>query len=168
MEGRDSMRDLDTMASTILESSPFPFVALDKDQCFIYINRKAEEMLRKSRSDLLGKNFRDEFPAEVLAPFHAAYQNASRTGTAGTPTHFEVHYTPLDTWLEVHVYPSEAGISVYFHELGDRKQAAETLQSSEQRLRAIWQTSADAMALSDPHGTVLDVNPAYLELYGYS
>src|SRR4051794_12219914 len=34
-------------------------------------------------------------------------------------------------------------------------------------LRAVWETSADAMALSDPEGTVLAVNPAYCELYGY-
>src|SRR5947209_8690074 len=38
---------------------------------------------------------------------------------------------------------------------------------SEERLRAIWEHAADAMALSDVNGTVLLANPAYCELYGY-
>jgi PAS domain S-box-containing protein len=32
---------------------------------------------------------------------------------------------------------------------------------------AVWTSAVDAMALSDPHGTVLAVNPAYCQLYGY-
>lgn len=31
----------------------------------------------------------------------------------------------------------------------------------------IWHVAADAMALSDRDGTVIDANPAYLQLYGY-
>jgi PAS domain S-box-containing protein len=32
----------------------------------------------------------------------------------------------------------------------------------------IWEASTDALALSDPVGIVLDANPAYLRLYGYT
>lgn len=32
----------------------------------------------------------------------------------------------------------------------------------------VWQTSADALALSDSQGTVVAANPAYLHLYGYT
>src|SRR5262245_37349015 len=38
---------------------------------------------------------------------------------------------------------------------------------SEERLQAIWEHAADAMALSDVNGTVLLANPAYCDLYGY-
>ena len=47
-------------------------------------------------------------------------------------------------------------------------QASGALPVSEARFRAVWEASADAMALSDEQGTVLDVNRAYLHLYGYS
>jgi PAS domain S-box-containing protein len=47
-------------------------------------------------------------------------------------------------------------------------QAPDALPESEARFRAVWGTAADAMALSDAHGTVLDVNRAYLHLYGYT
>ena len=35
-------------------------------------------------------------------------------------------------------------------------------------LRAVWDRSADAMALSDQNGIVLAVNPAYCHLYGFA
>src|SRR5947209_7830588 len=44
---------------------------------------------------------------------------------------------------------------------------AEKLWPSEKALRAVWENAADAMAISDAHGTVLMANPAYHRLYGY-
>lgn len=35
------------------------------------------------------------------------------------------------------------------------------------RSRAVWEAAADAMAISDPRGIVLDANPAYFDLYGF-
>jgi PAS domain S-box-containing protein len=39
-------------------------------------------------------------------------------------------------------------------------------RESEERFRAVWEATSEAMALSDPDGIVLDVNPAYCALYG--
>jgi PAS domain S-box-containing protein len=41
-------------------------------------------------------------------------------------------------------------------------------RESEERFRAIWEATSEALALSDPDGIVLDVNPAYEALYGFS
>jgi len=40
------------------------------------------------------------------------------------------------------------------------------LRESEERFRAVWEATSEAMALSDPAGIVLAVNPAYCTLYG--
>ena len=53
-------------------------------------------------------------------------------------------------------------------QLTQREQAQEALRQSEARFRTIWEFAVDAMALSDPAGVVLMVNPAYCELYGYA
>ena len=47
-----------------------------------------------------------------------------------------------------------------------RKAAETTLRESEERFRAVWEATSEAMALSDPEGIVLAVNPAYCALYG--
>jgi PAS domain S-box-containing protein len=39
-------------------------------------------------------------------------------------------------------------------------------RESEARFRAVWEATSEAMALSDPAGVVLAVNPAYCALYG--
>jgi PAS domain S-box-containing protein len=49
----------------------------------------------------------------------------------------------------------------------DEQRAVETaLRESETRFRAVWEATSEAMALSDAHGIVLAVNPAYCTLYG--
>ncbi|HMR68286.1 MAG TPA: PAS domain S-box protein, partial [Anaerolineae bacterium] len=54
-------------------------------------------------------------------------------------------------------------------DLALRLQVAEDLhRQSEAVFQAIWEISSEAMALSDPNGTVLAANPAYAELYGYA
>jgi PAS domain S-box-containing protein len=50
----------------------------------------------------------------------------------------------------------------------ERKHADEALRESEERFRKVWETTSDAMALSDADGIVQAVNPAYLELYGFT
>jgi len=50
-----------------------------------------------------------------------------------------------------------------------RQQAQQQLAArteSEERFRAVWEATSEALALSDPDGVVLDVNPAYCVLYG--
>jgi PAS domain S-box-containing protein len=39
-------------------------------------------------------------------------------------------------------------------------------RESEERFRAVWEATSEALALSDPEGIVLAVNPAYCALYG--
>lgn len=52
-------------------------------------------------------------------------------------------------------------------EIAERRQAQQALSESEERLRQVWESTSDAMVLSDANGVVFDANPAYLHLYGY-
>jgi PAS domain S-box-containing protein len=52
-----------------------------------------------------------------------------------------------------------------------QRQAARELAArteSDERFRAVWEATSEALALSDPNGEVLAVNPAYCALYGRS
>src|SRR5918994_1409072 len=48
----------------------------------------------------------------------------------------------------------------------ERHAIESALRESEERFRAVWEATTEAMALSDPDGTVIAVNPAYCALYG--
>ncbi|HEY9651641.1 MAG TPA: PAS domain-containing sensor histidine kinase, partial [Coleofasciculaceae cyanobacterium] len=73
-------------------------------------------------------NLRDELPE-----FYRT--NLEQALAEGIPLEIEDYYTPLNIWFAVRVYPSHAGLSVYFHNVTERKQAEETLRQSEERLR---------------------------------
>jgi len=48
----------------------------------------------------------------------------------------------------------------------ERRAIETALRESEERFRAVWETTSEAMALSNSDGTVVAVNPAYCALYG--
>jgi PAS domain S-box-containing protein len=48
----------------------------------------------------------------------------------------------------------------------ERRAIEAALRESEERFRAVWEATSEAMALSDPDGVVIAVNPAYCALYG--
>ena len=48
----------------------------------------------------------------------------------------------------------------------ERRAIESALRESEERFRAVWEATSEALALSDPDGVVIAVNPAYCALYG--
>ncbi|MEP6775765.1 MAG: PAS domain S-box protein [Chloroflexota bacterium] len=160
-----SLRIVDTRAIAILENMTEAFITLDTAWCFVYMNLSAEQLLHRSREELLGKNIWNEFPMMVDSVMYKQYHAVI---TKRTPARFETFYPMLKIWAEVHAYPIDGGLIAYFHDITDKKLVARELEDSEQRFRAVWETSADAMALSDPEGIVIAANPGYYRLYGYT
>src|SRR5690606_10016434 len=95
----------------ILEGITDAFFALDREWRFSYVNRAAEGLLQRSRSDLLGRSIWDEFPEAVGTVFETEYSRAVREDVTVA---FETRFAPLDIWVSIHAYPSEDGLSVYF------------------------------------------------------
>lgn len=50
----------------------------------------------------------------------------------------------------------------------DRRQAEERLKQSEEKYRTLFEDSQDCIILSTPEGRLVDINPAGVELFGYS
>ncbi|HBY98466.1 MAG TPA: hypothetical protein DEP84_31745, partial [Chloroflexi bacterium] len=102
---------------TIFESITDAFFALDCEWRFVYVNREAERLLGKTETQIGAKNVWDEFPEAVGSSFQREYQRAM---AEQVEVEFEAFYPPLDTWFEVHAYPSEVGLSVYFRDITGR------------------------------------------------
>src|SRR5919106_1523030 len=50
----------------------------------------------------------------------------------------------------------------------DRKRAEDALRESEEKYRALFETSRDPIFISTTEGKLLDINAAGVELFGYS
>jgi len=117
--------------SDILESITDGFFAINHDWQFTYINRRAEQLLQRSRHDLIGKNIWQEFPTAVDTIFYSEYHRVIRGQISTT---FDAFYEPFNTWFEVHAYPSPDGMTAYFQDITTRKETEALLQETNREL----------------------------------
>ncbi|WP_455449945.1 ATP-binding protein [Natrinema thermotolerans] len=110
------------------------FVGLDEDWIITYANERGKNVLDPEDEGLVGENFWEVFEPALGTTFEEEYREAVRTQE---PTSFEEYYPPLGTWFEVHAYPSESGLSVYFRDVTKRKERERKLKESERRYRTL-------------------------------
>lgn len=140
-------------AAHVLESISDAFFALDTDWRFIYINDQSARLMARTREELTGKRFWDEFPGTLGSPFEQHYRQAMNASVTIT---FEEFYAPLDVWVEVRVYPSPSGISVFYQNITARKAAEEDLRRRAERERFLLDLSQRAQTLTDPDAVIAD------------
>jgi PAS domain S-box-containing protein len=125
----------------VLEAMPAGFYSLDREWRFTHLNAEAERLLGRSREDLLGHAVWDAFPAAAGSTFEESFRQALATGR---PVAFDAHYpAPLDGWYELRAWPSPDGLSVYFLEVTERRQAQERAQRASHRVALLAQVSAE-------------------------
>ena len=159
-EREQALQQSNQRITNILESMTDAFYTLDRDFNFTYINQEAERLLKRQRSQLLGKNVWSEFPPTVGTELDRQYHRALAENIS---TRFEYYYPPLDTWFEISAYPSSQGISVYFRDITDSKLATEQVRRSEQQLRRVLDSLYSFIGVLNPDGILLEANRTALE-----
>jgi PAS domain S-box-containing protein len=152
--------------AAILEMIGDGFVAFDADLNYTYVNARAAAIL--GRTDLVGKNYRVEYPEAQGTPFAQAYERALANREA---LQFESHYAPWDRWFENRIYPTAGGgLAVFFTEITDRKRVEATIAASEARLALVFDTVGDVLFLlrveEGERYRFESVNPAFLAVTG--
>ena len=141
------------------------FVALDKNWCYTYMNKKAGEIFHCDPLQIIGKHIWTEFPEGVGQPFYKAYYKAMDEQQYSL---IEASYPPYDLWFENHIYPSSDGLTIYFKDVTERKRAQRKLESSEKYFRSLIENSSEAIVLIDNTGKVLYQSPSTERISGYS
>ncbi len=109
---------------TTLESIGDGFFACDADWRFDYINAPAERILGIRRDEVLGRSHWEVFPFTLGTMLEREYRRAA----AGEIRDFENYYEPWGRWFHNRCFPREGGgISVYFQDITEQKQAEESL-----------------------------------------
>jgi len=140
------------------------FVALDKNWRYTYVNQRAAEMFGRTPESLIGKPIWREFPEGVGQPFYHAYHRAMAEQVAIT---IEEYYAPWERWFENRIYPAPEGISIYFHEITQRKRAEQELARSEEKFRALAETTSAAIFIRQGRQLTY-ANRRAMQLTGYS
>jgi PAS domain S-box-containing protein len=98
----------------ILDRVSDAFVALDKNWCYTYVNRRAASLFGRRPEDLVGRHIWTVFPEGRGQPFHLAYERAMADQVF---IEMENYYEPWKRWFENRIYPSPEGLSIFFHEI---------------------------------------------------
>jgi PAS domain S-box-containing protein len=147
----------------VLESLPDGFQAFDRDWRYVYLNRRAEQILGRPRAELLGRVCWAEYPEAVGTPFHAKYLEAME---AGRTVVFEDFCPHEETWVEFTLHPYPGGLGAFTRDITERKRVELAVRQSEERYRALFDRVLDPVLLADDAGVYVDANPAACELIG--
>lgn len=160
-------RRLKSMMGSITDGLAY----LDRDWIFTYFNDQGARMLDICPENLLGKRVWDVFPHAVGTKFYEGFYEAVEKRQT---VFFEEYYPePLNRWIECRCYPSDEGLSVYFHDITSRKETEialrQTREQSELQRRvyeAILTNTPDLAYVFDLEHRFIYANEILLKLWG--
>ena len=158
---------LESQLITTLESITDGFCLIDKDWKFTFLNSQAERMLQRCPEDLLGKTLWQEFPETVGTRIERECRQAIQEQRTGR---LEAFYPLLKTWFHFHIYPTEAGLAVYFQDITQRRAEQAQLRLLETAVSRVndMVVIMQAQALGGDGPGIVFVNDAFERQTGYS
>ncbi|GAL83141.1 diguanylate cyclase [Sporocytophaga myxococcoides] len=115
----------------VLDRISDAFVALDRNWCYTYMNKKAGEIFGRDPISMIGKHIWTEFPEGIDQPFYKAYYKAMETQQY---IYLEEYYPPFNKWFENNIYPSAEGLTIYFRDITSRKLEEQQIRIDKARL----------------------------------
>jgi two-component system cell cycle sensor histidine kinase/response regulator CckA len=119
-QARSALVESAQTMTNILEKTTDGFFAVDSEWKLTYINAEAEAMWGRKREELLGALLWEEFPALIGSIFQTNYEKVMAEHVA---IEFEAVDASGKIWYDVHAYPSNGGVSVFFRDISERKKS---------------------------------------------
>lgn len=147
-----------------LSSMSDGFFMVDRNWRFTFVNPVAEQTLQVKSEQVLGKTLWECFPDALASVFERQYRKAMSSGES---VHFETYFTPLSLWVEVHAYPSDDGLAVYFQDINERVFAQRHMQILERSVNASINGILIVDAQADDH-PIIFANAGFERMSGYT
>ncbi|MGF1580397.1 MAG: PAS domain S-box protein [Gemmataceae bacterium] len=176
-----SLMDSEAQTKSILASLSAHIAVLDRTGQIVAVNPAWEEFARNNQGDLarlgVGTNYlevclKSKGPYAERAPEVARGIQAILSGkTHHLSLEYPCHSPAQQRWflLQASALRSGEGGAVVSHtDITERVRAEQRLRESEERLRSILKTAADAIVIIDHCGIIDDVNPAIMKMFGYT
>lgn len=108
-----------------IESMSDGFVMIDRAGRLLHSNKMAEQLLKRSRADLVGQVLWEVFPALVDTRL---YGECARAWIDKCAIEYEGMSTLFHHWFEIRIYPSDELLSICFRDISSRKTAEAEIQ----------------------------------------
>jgi len=117
-QARAALQESARTMANILENTTDGFFAVDSSWNFTHLNAQAETLLGRTRDELFGNELWEKFPELADSVLAANYR---KVVAEQVPLAFEASNATGKVWHEVHAYPSNGGLSVFFRDISERK-----------------------------------------------
>jgi PAS domain S-box-containing protein len=150
-----------------IESISDAFFTLDHEFRFTSLNSQVGRLLGRDRADFLHQVIWEV--CENEGDEHFASQ-CRRAAEAKELVAFETFYARTALWLDVRVYPSPDGLTVYFQDITARRKKDDQLRLLEMCVSHLNDIViiTEAEPVEEPGPRILFVNDAFVRLTGYT
>ncbi len=148
----EALRAARRRSEAILESISDSFASVDRDWRYTYVNERALAEAGRNpgrnlgAADFLGRTVWELFPELVGTTFDHEAHRALREQAV---VEFETRSPVTGRWMDVRLYPSEAGLSIYVHDITERKRAEEELRRRAEQQALVAELGRRALASDD-------------------
>jgi PAS domain S-box-containing protein len=167
----EALRASEEQYRGIFHASADGMILRDADFRVVDVNPAYERMSGYSREEVLGKDRLIANPPEL----NDVIRELHRRALAGEPVHLETQSINKNgSRFELEVrgvqmqYRGTPHVLYVGRDISARKRTEEALRASEEQYRSIFNATSDALVLRDADARVVDVNPAFLAMSGYS
>jgi PAS domain S-box-containing protein len=140
--GRRESDNRHTQLTRLLSQVQEGILCLNRDWIITFANDEAFRRSRVTPPDINKRTYWEVYPYIIGTALEAAYRSVMETGE---PTQIEYFCEPIDTWVYVHVCPTDEGLALYFQDITDRKRAEALRDASVRQLHQVLEATTDAV-----------------------
>lgn len=124
----------------VLETIRDGFFTLDNDWIITYWNKEVEIISGIKQEEVIGRGFWNFFKNLGNLKLYSECRRAKQDNIS---IRYQEFYEAKNTWLEVHIYPSETGLSVFFDNITENKNAEAALKLVNERYDLVAKATND-------------------------
>jgi len=174
-EAEKKLRKARKMFASLFDSSPIAALYHDKEGRILNINPYFTEVFGYTLKEIRGRNI-DEgmiYPENKVAEGEKLTENGLTI--KGISEYESIRKKKDGTFVPVLISSAPViideksqGTIALYKDITERKKAEEALRKSQQEFVSLFMNSPEALVYIDEKGTILNINPRFTELFGYT
>ena len=160
----------------VAETASDSIVIIDQESNLLYFNKSTETVFGYTTDELAGQKLTRLMPEYLRLLHEKGINSYVATGLKHigwhsvevTGLHKKGHEIPLDISFSEFISEGKRNFTGIIRDITGRKLAEAAFHESEERLRLLFNQMKDGFYYSTHSGRLLEVNPAMVEMFGYS
>ena len=172
-KAEETLRKSQQEFASLFHSTPEALVYLDENSNILNINSLFTELFGYTLEEVKGRNIDDGI---IHSPDKMKEGKWLTKKSLKGHFYFETIRKKKDSTLfpvaisgsQVIIDGQLKGMIGIFQDITERKKTEETLQKSQQEFASLFNSSPEALVYLDEKGNIIDINPRFNELFGYT